>query len=122
MDVSATEAAEEWTVSAAEAAAYLQYLEEVTYFATAFMSRVSISTASGTTSGCILACSTPEAIRQYHHNAAQIESGCEFSYPYWKLWDVWWYAGLAMLNISGITDAKYVGTKLAMNVDEYLKG
>ena len=73
--------------------------------------------------GMLLASSNRESTRIMHTDERKDRKnrfGRMISDPYWKYYDVWWYAGLELLNFSGIIDPAYEGRLLRQQLGPIL--
>ena len=74
-----------------------------------FTNAIQLPFSMNGTCGVIIALSTPESTRVCKENTALLEQGSYVLDPYWLYYQVWWYAGMSLLNFAGITDPRFQG-------------
>ena len=70
----------------------------------------------------LVATSTAESTRRQAENVREYAETGAVSEPHWVHYQLWWYEGLAFMNLHGITESRYKGTQmqqtLGMLLDE----
>ena len=85
-----------------------------TFFTTAIMFTFCIDGVDGV----ILAVSSALSTNICKENMAQYQRSAVIDNPHWLYYDVWWYAGLALLNFSGILNNQYQGHLLSYQLGQ----
>ena len=97
---------------------YYLVVSTIKYFATGIMIPYTLKGVRGV----LLAVSTSESTRVSKENHGIHQSGRMIKAPEWLFYQVWWFAGLAVLNFRGITESMYNGTNLNMLLGDFLDG
>ena len=89
---------------------WLAILSTHRYFTTAIQMPYSLHGIQGV----VIAMSTAESSRVCKENMDLNQQGSYVFDPYWLYYQLWWFAGMTLLNFAGITDSRHEGQPLGM--------